>query len=60
LLEDRIEELGASHPMARHFRRELDEMEAYIKDRQENWRDTHLKAASEPSTRLVLVIEGVK
>ncbi len=46
--------------MARHFRRELDEMEAYIKDRQENWRDTHLKAASEPSTRLVLVIEGVK
>jgi ERCC4-related helicase len=60
LLEDRIKELGENHPMARHHQRELNEMEGYIKDRQENWRDTHLKAATEPSTRLVLVIEGVK
>ena len=28
-------------------------------DRKENWRDTNFTASTEPSTRLVLVIEGV-
>jgi superfamily II DNA or RNA helicase len=60
LLETRIEELGETHPMARRHRRELEEMDAYIKDRQENWREMHFNTAPDPSTRLVLVIEGVK
>ncbi|MBM4088245.1 MAG: DEAD/DEAH box helicase [Planctomycetes bacterium] len=60
LLETRIEELGETHPMARHHRRELEQMDGYIKDRRENWWEMHVKTAPEPSTRLVLVIEGVK
>jgi len=59
LLETRIEQFGAGHPKTQRYRKDLDEMEAYLKDRQENWRETHFNSASEPSTRLVLVIEGV-
>jgi ERCC4-related helicase len=59
VLETRIEHLGAGHPKAKLHKKELEEMEAYLKDRQENWREAHFMAASEPSTRLVLVIEGV-
>jgi hypothetical protein len=58
LLEGRIAELGASHPRARRYQRELDELEAYVTDRQTNWRDTHFTASQAPSTRLLLVIEG--
>jgi hypothetical protein len=58
-LETRIEHLGAGHPKAKLYMKDLEEMEAYLKDRQENWRETHFTAASESSTRLVLVIEGV-
>ena len=39
---------------------DLEEMESWLKDREENWRDTHFTAASDPSTQLVLVIEGVR
>jgi hypothetical protein len=35
-------------------------MDAYVRDRQDNWRDAHFTAASEPSTQLLLVIEGVR
>lgn len=59
LLKTRIEQLGAGHPKTQRHRKDLEEMDAYLKDRQENWRETHFIAASEPSTRLVLVIEGV-
>jgi hypothetical protein len=58
LLESRIATLGNDHPQSRRFRRELDEMEDYLKDRQQHWRDTHFLAAAEPSTRLILVIGG--
>ena len=40
------------------MKRELAEMEDYIRDRRENWQDTHVRTAREPSTQLVLVIEG--
>lgn len=59
LLEQRITELGSKHPQARRLQTELDEMEAYANDRQCNWLDANFRAAREPSTRLVLVIEGV-
>jgi len=58
LLKARIAELGEGHPRARRAKRELEEMEDYLRDRQKNWRDTHLTAAPEPFTQLVLVIEG--
>lgn len=58
LLEARIQQLGEKHPRARHMKRELAEMEDYIRDRRENWQDTHVRTAREPSTQLVLVIEG--
>jgi ERCC4-related helicase len=58
LLEQRIMQLGDHHPRARRYRRDLEEMDAYLQDRQQNWRDTHFTAAQEPSTQLVLVIEG--
>jgi ERCC4-related helicase len=58
LLETRIAHLGALHPRARRYRKDLEEVDAYVRDRQENWRDTHFTASQEPSTRVVLVIEG--
>jgi ERCC4-related helicase len=58
LLEGRIAELGGDHPQARRYSRQLEEMEDYLKDRQQRWRDTHFAAAPEPSTRLILVIGG--
>ena len=58
LLEGRIADLGSEHPQARRYRRQLEEMEDYLKDRQQRWRDTHFLAAPEPSTRLILVIGG--
>lgn len=58
ILESKIEQLGDSHPRARRFKKDIEEMEAYLRDRQENWRDTHFTAVAEPSTQLVLVIEG--
>ena len=42
------------------YRKELEEIDAYIQDREENWQDTYFKTSAEPSTQLVLVIEGVK
>ena len=59
LLETRIEKLGREHPRARKYQKDLDEIDAYLRDREQNWREARFTAASEPSTRLVLVIEGV-
>jgi hypothetical protein len=58
LLEGHIAELGAQHPRARRYQRQLHELEAFLADRQTNWRDTHFTASQAPSTRLLLVIEG--
>ena len=59
LLEARIEKLSANHRKAKKYRKDLEEMDAYLRDRQENWRDSYFTASTEPSTQLVLVIEGV-
>ncbi len=37
LLEDRISSLGDKHPRAKRYRKELEEMEAFLHDRTENW-----------------------
>jgi len=59
----RIEEQLASLPpegkRATRLRTQLQETEKYLHDREENWKNTHLRATDEPTTRLVLVIEGV-
>ena len=59
LLESRLEKLPPNHRKAKMYRKDLEEMDAYLRDRQENWRDTYFTASTEPSTQLVLVIEGV-
>jgi ERCC4-related helicase len=59
LLTSRIEKLPPNHPKAKMYRKDLEEMDAYLKDREENWQDTYFTASTEPSTQLVLVIEGV-
>jgi hypothetical protein len=59
LLASRIEKLPANHPKAKMYRKDLEEMDAYLKDREENWQDTWFTASAEPSTQLVVVIEGV-
>lgn len=60
LLASRIEKLPPNHPKGKMYRKELEEMDAYLKDREENWQDAYFTASTEPSTRLVLVIEGVQ
>ncbi|MDB2686880.1 DEAD/DEAH box helicase [Mariniblastus sp.] len=60
LLEGRIEQHGDKHPKTRTYRNQLDDMERYIKDRKENWLNTYFNDRTEPSTQLVLVIEGAK
>ena len=58
LLESQIQELGENSKKAKRYRLMLDEMHDYLKDREQNWRDTHFTAAWEPSTQLLLIIGG--
>jgi|TARA_R100000049_G_C1957424_1_gene117770 ERCC4-related helicase len=45
---------------ATQLRQKREEMEKYLEDRRENWEQTHYRATDEATTRLVLVVEGVK
>lgn len=45
---------------ATQLRQKREEMEKYQEDRRENWEQTHYRATDEATTRLVLVVEGVK
>jgi len=58
LLEGEIKNLGGKSKKGKRYRRMLEEMNEYLKDREQNWRDTHFTAAREPSTQLLLVIGG--
>jgi len=60
ILEERISELGSKHPKARKAVKQIREMEDYLSDRELNWRENFMHAAPEPTTRLVLVVEGVQ
>lgn len=59
ILSSRLDKYGEKHPKAREAQKQMNEIEAYLEDRANNWRDTHFKAAKDPSTKLVLVCEGV-
>jgi hypothetical protein len=43
---------------SKRWKREIEEINAYLKDREQNWQRTYFDATAQPSTRLVLVIEG--
>ncbi|MFM8444622.1 MAG: SNF2-related protein [Methylococcus sp.] len=58
-LDEALSSLSAESKQAALLRNEKDEIERYLKDRREHWRDAHFEAAPEPTTRLVLAVEGV-
>ena len=59
-IEDQLTDLPPEGKRATRLRIQLEEMEKYLHDREENWKNTHLRATDELTTRLVLAIEGVK
>ena len=58
IIDRRLAELDPTSATAKRLRQERDDMEKYIKDRQQHWRDMHLLPGESPITRLLLVIEG--
>lgn len=58
LLTERIEQLGEHHPRARRYQQDLQEMDGWERDREENWLRPYFSGSAEPATNLVLVIEG--
>lgn len=59
MIEQRLDALDPQSASAKRLRQEREDMEKYIKDRQQHWRDMHLVPGESPITRLLLVIEGV-
>ena len=59
-IEDQLKDLPSQGKRATRLRTRLEEMEKYLHDREENWKNTHLRAMDEPTTRLVLAIEGAR
>lgn len=59
IIDGRLGELDPKSVSAKRLRQERQDMEGYIRDRQQHWRDMHLLPGESPITRLVLVIEGV-
>ena len=59
MLDGELTRLAPDSRQAAQLRQEKDEIERYLKDRRENWRDAHFEAAPQATTRLVLAIEGV-
>jgi len=59
-IEEQLQGLPPEGKRATRLRQQRVEMENYLRDREQNWRDTHLRASDEPNTRLVLAIEGVR
>jgi ERCC4-related helicase len=57
---DLFQGLAGGSAQEQKAKREIEEMDRYIKDRNTHWRDAHYVPASEPVTRLVLVIESTK
>ncbi|MCC5632587.1 hypothetical protein LC613_33795 [Nostoc sphaeroides CHAB 2801] len=60
IIDQHLREIDPNSASAKRLQRERDEMDKYLKDRQQHWRDMHLLPGESPITRLVLVIEGVK
>jgi len=58
-LENRLAELDVSSRRAEEIRQELREIEAEVHDRKENWLNSCFRPAPEPTTDVVMVVEGV-
>jgi len=59
-IEEQMTNLPQQGKRATKLRQQREEMEKYLKDREENWLNAHFRAVDEPNTRLVLVVEGVE
>jgi ERCC4-related helicase len=59
-IEEQLVGLPPEGKRANKLRQQREEMEKYLHDRDENWKNAHFRAVDEPNTRLVLVVEGVK
>ena len=60
ILLARIAEYGPGSDKAKQLQKAIDEMNDYVQDRQQHWRDSHFQAATHPSTRLIIVIQGAE
>ena len=60
ILLSRIAAYGQGSAKAKQLQTIIEEMNDYVQDRQQNWRDSHFQAATHPSTRLIIVIQGAE
>ncbi|BBO92634.1 DEAD/DEAH box helicase [Desulfosarcina ovata] len=58
ILLNRLNECAQGSDKAKQLQQNIEEMNDYVRDRQKNWRDSHFQAASHPSTRLIIAIQG--
>lgn len=59
-IDAQLDGLPPEGKRATQLRNKREEMEKYREDRKEHWMWAHYRATDEPTTRLVLVVEGVK
>jgi len=59
-INDQLADLSPTSQQAIRARQSLGEAEKYVQDRNLNWRLAHFEAADQPTTRLILAIEGVR
>jgi hypothetical protein len=59
-INEQLAELSPNSQQAVRARQTLEEAEKYVQDRNMNWRLAHFEAADQPTTRLILAIEGVR
>ncbi|WP_197090893.1 SNF2-related protein [Bradyrhizobium sp. LTSP849] len=59
-INDQLADLSPTSQQAIRARQSLEEAEKYVRDRNLNWRLAHFEAADQPTTRLILAIEGVR
>lgn len=59
-VEAQLAGLPAEGKRAAQLRQQREEMEKYLEDRKRHWLEAHFHATGEPTTRLVLVVEGVR
>jgi ERCC4-related helicase len=59
-IDRQLQDLAPAGKRATKLRTQRIEMEKYLHDREEHWKNTYFRATEEPTTRLVLMVEGVK
>lgn len=59
-IEEQLAKVPPEGKRAKKLRIQYNEMEKYLTDRKENWLESYFRAVDEPTTRLVLVVEGIK